>query len=123
MLLLTERDKQAFLRTLQERLTTAVDTLADQDVSGSVTVFGGGLRVVLNRAGMAFRQTYTDLFYNADTREIRCSTLNCAPYMLRFCVTPGHKAGVTSTRGATQMDADQAAQHIIGIMLDVMNRK
>jgi len=123
MLLLTERDKQVFVAALHERLTAAVDNLPDEALLGSVTVFDGGLRVVLNRAGMAFRQTFTDVFYNSETREIRCSTLNSAPYMLRFCVTPDHKAAVTSTRGATQMDADQAAQHILGIMLDVMNRK
>ena len=123
MLLLTERDKLVLLAALQERLTAAVDNLPDDALLGSVSTFDGGLRVVLNRAGMAFRQTYTDIFYSSGSREIRCSTLNTAPYMLKFCVTPDNKAAVISTRGATQMDADQAAQHIIGIMLDVMNRK
>lgn len=123
MLLLTEKDKRIFLAELEERLTAAVETLPDEDLFGSVSIFGGGLRVVMNRAGAAFRQTYTDIFYNSDTREIRCSTLNSAPYMLKFCVTPANKAAVTTTLGATLMNADQAAQHIIGIMLDVMNRK
>jgi hypothetical protein len=121
--LVVDKEKQAFWTALQRKLTADVEALPDTDFFGTITPFVGGVRITLNRPGMAFNQTYTDVFYKPELREIRCSVLNSAPYTLRFCVAAGNQVAVTTTLGAGQMNADQASQHIVKLMLDVMSRK
>jgi hypothetical protein len=117
-----EKEGPVFWQTLQDNLSAAMDLLPEE-VIGSMTTFAGGIRVNLNRLGMAFNQSYTDLFYKRGASEIRCSMLNGSPYTLTFCVIPDNKVGVKSTLGPDTMDPGQVSAHVIQLMLDRIERK
>ena len=117
-----EKAGPEYWRALQEQLVAAVDVLPDGELSGSITTFGGGLRVTVTRIG-AFNQTHTDIFYTRNATEIRCSTHDSGLYILKFCVTPDNQLAVKSARGVDPMNPAQASEYIMQSMIDVMNRK
>ena len=117
-----EREGPVFWQALQDSLAQEVDALPSE-FSGSITSFGGGIRVTVNKLGMAFNQGYTDLFYKRGATEIRCSALNVSPYMLKLCPTPDGKLEAKSTLGLNTMDASGASKHVMELMLDAISRK
>ena len=120
---LIDRESPRFWNELQERLDNAIDAQSELDVSGITTAFDGGFRVTLNRPGMVFQQTYTDLFYKRGAPEIRCSTLKAGAYTLRFSLTPDHQVAVTSSRGSGLMNTSEAAEYVMQVMLDAIGGK
>lgn len=119
---LIERSAPQFWNELQHHLTAAVDALYLQDLSGMVTNFGGGIRITLNRPGKAFNQDYTDIIFKRSPPEIRCTTLNDGTYSLRFCVAANDRVAVNSTRRDEVMSPEQAAEHIMTLLLKASER-
>jgi hypothetical protein len=120
---LIERGGSQFWDELQHKLAAAVDSLYLHDLAGMITSFGGGIRVTLNRPGKAFNHDYTDVIFKRTPAEIRCTTLNDGTYTLRFCVTPDNKVAVTSTRRNQVMNAEQACEHIMTLLLNASGRQ
>jgi hypothetical protein len=119
-----ETQGPVFWQALQDRLALAIDSLpGDGELTGSITSFGGGVRITVTKLGMAFNQAYTDLFYKRGSSEIRCSALNGSPYVLRFAPTADGKIGVKSTLGISSMDPNEAGEHIMELMLRSIDRK
>jgi len=117
-----EREGPVFWQALQEKLALAMDSLPIE-FTGSITEFGGGVRITLNELGKAFHQAYTDLFYKRGSTEIRCSTLNGTPYVLKSCETADGKLAVKSTLGIDAMDPGEASDHIMDLMIKSVERK
>jgi hypothetical protein len=117
-----EKEGPVFWQILQDKLALAIDSLPSE-FSGSITSFGGGVRVTVNKLGMAFNQAYTDLFYKRGSSEIRCSALNGSPYVLRLSSTADGKVGVKSTLGISTMDPCETSEHIMELMLKAFDRK
>lgn len=120
---LIERGAPQFWSELQDKLTAAVDALYLHDLSGLITSFGGGLRVTLNRPGKAFNQDYTDIQFKRAPAEIRCTTLKDGTYSLRFSVTANNELVVISSRGLDPMDAGQASEYIMKLLLAASERQ
>lgn len=121
--LLIERTAPEFWTALQEKLDIAADAVSEHNLSGLATVFGGGLRVTINRPGKAFSQTYTDLMFKRGMAEIRCTTLNNGTYHLQFRVAPDNRLVVVSSQGSEPMNAEQASEYVVQRMLEVIDRK
>ena len=117
-----EKEGPVFWQALQDQLGLAINSLSDE-FTGAITPFAGGIRVTVNKLGMAFNQAHTDLFYKRQEGEIRCSMLNGTPYVLRFCSTPDGKVGVKSTLGISTMDPNDACEHVMELMLKSVGRK
>lgn len=119
---LIEKEGFAFWKALQQRLAKDAEALPEE-YTGSIIPFGGGFRITISRIGMAFKQSHTDLFYKREVGEIRCSTLNTSPYALKFCANADDTVSVKSTLQPDPMNVDQASEHILRVLLDVVGRK
>lgn len=117
-----EKEAPVFWQALQDKLASAVDSLPSE-LTGSITSFAGGVRVTVSKLGMAFNQAHTDLFFQRQSGEIRCSTLNGTPYVLKFSATPDGKVGVKSTLGISTMDVNDTSDHIMELMIKSVDRK
>jgi hypothetical protein len=118
--LLIDRDGQKFWEELKKKLAVAVEFLPDLKLTGSISPTGNdAIRILVNKPGMFANQTYTDLFYNREAKEIRCGILNGGMYSLRFClVTDESRVAVISSRQSRVMDTEAAAQHVMEKMID-----
>ena len=117
-----EKEGPVFWQALQDKLALAIDLLPEE-YTGSITSFAGGVRITINELGKAFNQGHTDLFYNRQSGEIRCSMLNGTPYALRFCSVTDGKVAVKSTLGISTMDASDACEHVMELLLKSVERK
>ncbi len=118
--LLIDRDGQKFWKELKEKLAIAVEFLPDLKLAGLISPTGDdALRILVNKPGVSANQTYTDLFYDREAKEIRCGILNGGMYSLRFCVvTEENRVVVTSSRQSGMMDPEAAAQYVMEKMID-----
>jgi|SRR5208282_4932346 len=117
--LLIDRDGQKFWKELKEKLAIAVEFLPDLKLAGLISPTGDdALRILINKPGVFANQTYTDLFYNREAKEIRCGILNGGMYSLGFCVvTDENRVTVISSRQSGVMDPEAAAQYIMENMI------
>ncbi|MGC2475807.1 MAG: hypothetical protein WA485_15810 [Candidatus Sulfotelmatobacter sp.] len=121
--LLIGRDGQKFWKELKEKLAIAVEFLPDLKLSGSISPTGDdAIRILVNKPGVCANQTYTDLFYNREAKEVRCGILNGGMYSLGFCVvTNENRVAVISSRQPGVMDPEAAAQHVMEKMMDCID--
>ena len=118
--LLINRDGQKFWKELKEKLAIAVEFLPDLRLAGSISpTSDDAIRILANKPGVLASQTYTDLSYNREAKEIRCGTLNRGIYSLRFCVITGeNRVAVISSLRPGVMGPEAAAQHVMEKMID-----
>jgi len=117
--LLIDRDGEKFWKDLKEKLAIAVEFLPDLKLEGLISPQGkDALRIAVSKPGVFLNQTYTDIFYNRDAKQLRCGLLNKGIYNLMFCVTGDGRVMVNDLRDSGTMNADGAAQHIMELMID-----
>jgi len=76
------------------------------------------LRIQMNKPGIYPNQTYTDMYYSRDAKEIRCSQLNMGIFKLSFCITGTDRVAVIDLQGDSgAMDAEVAAQYVMERMI------
>jgi len=118
--LLIDRDGLKFWKELKEKLAIAVEFLPDLKLAGSISPTGvDAIRILVNKPGVSLNQTYSDLFYNREAKEIRCGMQNRGMYSLGFCVvTDENRVVVASSGRAGVMGPEAAAQFVMERMID-----
>lgn len=122
--LLIKRDSRKFWKELQQKLEIAVRFLPELGLTGSTSPLGDGVRVAVSCPGVLPIQTHTDLFWTQEVGGIRCSGLNIGFYILQFRVTPDKRVAVLSSRGGSDlMNPEQACEHVMQVMMDLIDPK
>ena len=123
--MLLDRDGQRFWKEFKEKLAVAVGFLPDLKLAGSISSTGDdALRISMNKPGVFLNQTYTDLFYNREAKEIRCGILNGGMYSLEFrVVAEENRVVVVSSRQSGLMDPEAAVRCVIEQMIDSIASK
>src|SRR4029077_8907977 len=114
-----EKDGPRFWKELKEKLVIAVSFLPNLNLTGSITTVGDvssadAIRVTINKPGTSLNQTYTDLYFNIDAKQIRCGTLNGGVYTLLLGVTPDRRVEVIRpSKQSKAMAADATSQYVM----------